>query len=1369
MIKDWADSEAFSRLAAQLITGGAGIRFQARGRSMFPAIDDGEFLHVEPVAIDELKRGDIILFRHTEGLKAHRIIRKQSHCFVTQGDAGMDIDGEIQGDQIVGKVTAKECRRTGRVVLFQGLGARAAFYCRESRRSLAKFTIPRLLKRYALPMFVLLLSTSFLNAQVAVDNASSGAQLVTAAAGPVVLNPGSFTVANTGTNRLLVVSVSFRSTGNAGTNVTGITYGAQAFSAANSFVVDPGNALRVEIWYLVAPNTGANNVTVTINKTGGNGNKLGVMIGVIDYTGADQTSPIRGFASNSGSSTTPLVTIPSANSEIVLDTLATSANSTVTVPGAQTQRWNLASSGIPAGQNVRGVGSTRTGAVSVTMSETLNASSAWTDAAIAIEAPGADLAIAKSGSPDPVLQNGTLTYTLTITNNGPLQATGVLVADTLPTQVSFVSATSTQGTCSQLAGLVTCNVGTMNSLATVTVTITTTAVTPSEATNTAVVSAATVDPDLTNNSASVTTLIEFPTAVNIGSFSASPTSQGVLLSWKTGGERHNLGFNVYRDSGGEKVRLNSSLIAGSALLMRETLQQHGAKTYGWIDRSPTIGTSYWLEDVDLNGTRTMHGPVSTQGSVLSAPTTQAKTFQDLAVAAQTSPVNSVVPLAHVRETIAQPQISAASTTIGFSLAAGSAVKILVDHEGWYRIAQPQLLAAGLDPNASSNSLHLYAEGVEQPIRVSGHGNFGPQSAIEFYGTAIDTPYSGQRVYWLVTDPKPGLRIADARDSGSPGPQPQSFLQTVELKPRTTYFAALLREDTDNFFGPLVSPTAESQTFNVTNIAPGDGKLAITLQGVTQSQQHVVTVMLNGATLGDVTFAGQQEGAAEFVVPTGILKNGANTVTLTAQQGANDISLVDTIAISFPHTFTADSDLLKFTADAGEGVSVAGFTQSPSRLIDITNPLQPLELGYQVVSDNGSYALQATIPWTTAGQHTVLALSDAQLANPLALVPHLPSHLHDPQTGASMVVLTVPQFATQLQPLVAWHQQQGMSTVLLSVNDIYDEFNFGEPTPFAIRAFLQAATTAWTNKPKYLLLGGNASVDPRNHLGFGFLDFVPTRIVPTTELKTASDDWFSDLDSAGLAKIATGRLPARTVNDMQTIVAKTLGYVSGRAASWNNQALIVADQDDPALSFTQAAQSVQNLLPQAITPTDVFVTQVGVDTARQNLLAAINNGQVLVNYNGHGSVEIWSGSDLFDDTMASSLNNGDKLPLFVMMNCLNGFFHDVFAESLATALMLAPNGGAAAVWASSGLTQPGPQFQMNQTFVKTLFSQPGMALGDAVSAAKAGISDQDVRKTFILFGDPLIHLKTPPSAVSMPPVTRPLQPISSPERSHQTPR
>src|SRR5438132_13940969 len=125
-------------------------------------------------------------------------------------------------------------------------------------------------------------------------------------------------------------------------------------------------------------------------------------------------------------------------------------------------------------------------------------------------------------------------------------------------------------------------------------------------------------------------------------------------------------------------------------------------------------------------------------------------------------------------------------------------------------------------------------------------------------------------------------------------------------------------------------------------------------------------------------------------------------------------------------------------------------------------------------------------------------------------------------------------------------------------------------------------------------------------------------------------------------------------------------------------MVVADVNDPSLSFSQAAMSVQNMLPQTMNATDVFTSTLGAGTARQDLLAGINAGQLLVNYNGHGSVEIWSGSDLFDDTIAASLTNGNKLPVFVIMNCLNGFFHDVFTESLAESLMLARNGGAVAV-------------------------------------------------------------------------------------------
>ena len=62
--------------------------------------------------------------------------------------------------------------------------------------------------------------------------------------------------------------------------------------------------------------------------------------------------------------------------------------------------------------------------------------------------PAADLAITKSDSPDPVTVSQPLTYTLTVINHGPSAATGVTVTDPLPSTVTFVSASATQGSCS---------------------------------------------------------------------------------------------------------------------------------------------------------------------------------------------------------------------------------------------------------------------------------------------------------------------------------------------------------------------------------------------------------------------------------------------------------------------------------------------------------------------------------------------------------------------------------------------------------------------------------------------------------------------------------------------------------------------------------------------------------------------------------------------------------------------------------------------------------------------------------------------------------------------------------------------------------
>jgi Peptidase family C25 len=130
--------------------------------------------------------------------------------------------------------------------------------------------------------------------------------------------------------------------------------------------------------------------------------------------------------------------------------------------------------------------------------------------------------------------------------------------------------------------------------------------------------------------------------------------------------------------------------------------------------------------------------------------------------------------------------------------------------------------------------------------------------------------------------------------------------------------------------------------------------------------------------------------------------------------------------------------------------------------------------------------------------------------------------------------------------------------------------------------------------------------------------------------------------------------------------------------------------------------------------------------------------LLVNYMGHGSVEGWAGG-LLSEADAATFTNSNRLPVFLTMDCLNGYFQDVYSTSMAESLLLAPNGGAVAVWSSSGLTDAAPQAELDQQAVGNMFSAQNPALGDAIRAAKAKVNVFDVRRTYILFGDPAMKL------------------------------
>src|SRR5580692_4661676 len=769
----------------------------------------------------------------------------------------------------------------------------------------------------------------------------------------------------------------------------------------------------------------------------------------------------------------------------------------------------------------------------------------------------ADVAITKTASPEPVNQGTNLTYTLQVTNNGPAVAQGVTVSDPLPGEVTFASVSTTQGSCTYAAATTTVSC-TLNSISVgglVVVTINVSANTFSSAalsTNTATVSATTDDPNLTNNSSSATSTIQSPTAVQLASFRAVPRQGGgVLLEWKTREEIRNLGFHVFRLDGPSPQRLNPSIIAGSALLIRGGMPQHAAKTYQWFDPSGTPQSTYELEDVDLNGTRMHHGPVSVD--VSAAPSSGAISHPLLLTQlnrATAAAVPSNLVRWHGLPTPRPVPPVPAPGQVPASLDGDAAVKISVETEGWYQVSKSQLVAAGLNPNADARTLQLFAEGIEQPMLILGQpsGPLGPNDSIEFYGTGIDTPFSDTRVYWLISGPRQGLRVGPVPATSSGTSASTSFPFTVVLQQRTTYFATLLNgENNDNFFGAAVTSEPVDQQLTVAHSDPNSSlpvSVDITLQGATDQQGHSVSVFFNGGSIGEMDFANLTNVTQNFPIDRSLLQDGVNTVTLTALQGDNDVSVVQSIALHYPHTYAADSNWLKATAPAGTTVHISGFSNPQVKVFDITSPLAIEQLSGTVSQESANYAITLGVPRAGAQERTLLVFSTDQLSSPSALAFHKPAALAAQSLGSQMIIITHPDFESALAPLVRMHESRGQSVEVVTIDEVFDAFNYGERSPFAIRAFLQNAASQRFRKPQYLLLVGDASLDPRNYLGLGDFDFVPTRIIETAAFKTASDDWITDFKQNGFETIATGRIPVRTASDAALVVSKIVNYEKG---------------------------------------------------------------------------------------------------------------------------------------------------------------------------------------------------------------------------------
>src|SRR6266571_5013276 len=275
----------------------------------------------------------------------------------------------------------------------------------------------------------------------------------------------------------------------------------------------------------------------------------------------------------------------------------------------------------------------------------------------------------------------------------------------------------------------------------------------------------------------------------------------VQLQWRTSYEVDHLGFHVYREQNGERLQVTPALIAGSALKARAGTVLTAGQSYSWWDVLPAGSgpLAYWLEEIDLHGQRIWHGPVaveSAKGHRLAAEPERVRSVLLTRMGRGKASVTAL-PWYGTRPALLAPVTpTPEQLAVQWRLAAGRAVKLGVQAEGWYRVSQADLVAAGFDARVNPRYLQLFADGVEVPLLVLGEqdGRFDPSDAIEFYGLGLDTPWTDTRTYWLVAESREGQRVSWAPSRPAAAVAPLSFPSTLEWRPRNIYFAALLRSE-----------------------------------------------------------------------------------------------------------------------------------------------------------------------------------------------------------------------------------------------------------------------------------------------------------------------------------------------------------------------------------------------------------------------------------------------------------------------------------------------------------------------------------------------------------------------------------------------
>jgi len=750
---------------------------------------------------------------------------------------------------------------------------------------------------------------------------------------------------------------------------------------------------------------------------------------------------------------------------------------------------------------------------------------------------------------------------------------------------------------------------------------------------------------------------------------------------------------------------------------------------------------------------------------------------------------------------------------------GNWYKIAVKNDGIYKADVALLNNLGISTtNLSSSSIRLFGNGgqmlpeknsvfrvddvVETPILMvdGGDGVFNGNDYFLFYAPGPNSwekdsvnqrfshrknLYSDESFYWITIGSN-GKRIATFNSLPNSNIAVNSFTDKYFYETDTINFLKSGKEwygeEFSNTPGNSVNRSFSLTMPNLITSAPVQFRTSVVSRSVGGSSSF--DIRINGQVVPPISippvsgnvlesFAIELQQSAAVTVSSAAL-----TINYSYSPGAfngqgwlNWFEVFGRRALSMQGT----DQLIFADWNSVAAGNIASFTISnanaQTQVWDITNILEPQRIAATLSGNNISFNADAS------RLRNYIAFTGNSFFAPRPIGRTDNQNLHQSAT-ADYLIVTHKNFVTQAQRLAAFHQQKnGLNPVVVTTEQIYQEFASGTPDPAAIRDFVKMyfdkAGGDTTKQPKYLLLFGDASFDYKSRVQNN------TNLVPAYQsansldplLTYTSDDFFGlleDNDDINLTSppsyldIGIGRIPAKNIAEATVMVDKIIAYyAAGSLGPWRNQMTIVADDEDGNIHLNDAeliattAHQNNPILNQSKIYLDAFKQESGSGGSRypavnQAIANQVFNGTLLFNYSGHGGSSRLADEAIFDQDVVKQFNNPNKLPLFITATCDFAPYDDPTQASIGENLLLENDKGAIALMTTTRVVFAFSNRIMNNNYLRFALQRKSNgkypALGDAVKQAKnftyATFGDIINNRKFTLLGDPALTLGFP---------------------------